>query len=230
VKQYKYIKNITLKIVVNMNYEEDRKNLVKFLKKQGRIKTKQVEKAFLETPRELFIPEILKNYAYKDTPLEIGMGQTISAPHMVAIMCELLDLKKDQNILEIGAGSGYHAAVISKIVGPIGHIYTVERIKELADNAKQNLEKANIKNVTVLTADGSKGFVEYAPYNRIYVTCAAPDIPPPLIEQLNDPGKILIPIGSRICTLFLIEKKEGEIKRENHGGCAFVPLLGEYGH
>jgi len=213
-----------------MNYQQKRKNLVENLKSIRYITSVEVEKAFLETPRELFVSENLKNYAYADAPLEIGNGQTISAPHMVAIMCEELDFKKGQKILEIGAGSGYHAAVLSKIIGIKGHVYTVERIKKLAENAKQNLEKANITNVTVVNGDGSKGLAKYAPYDRICVTCAAPYVPPPLIDQLKDPGKMLIPIGDRICTLFLIEKTNGKIKKENHGGCAFVPLIGKYGH
>jgi protein-L-isoaspartate(D-aspartate) O-methyltransferase len=228
VKQNKYIKNNTIKQVSIMKTE--RENLVNYLKKQGRIKSSEVENAFLEIPRELFVPEFLKKHAYADTPLQIGEGQTISAPHMVAIMCEELDLKQNQKILEIGAGSGYHAAIVSKIIGKEGHVYSIERIQSLSDNAKENIQKANIKNVTVETGDGSEGLEKYAPYDRIYVTCAAPDIPEPLIEQLKDPGKMLIPVGDMICTLYLIEKKNGIIKKYNHGGCAFVPLRGKYGH
>ena len=213
-----------------MSFEKKRKQLVEHLKKEGRIKTEKVEKAFLETPREFFVPDTLKNYAYVDTPLEIGMGQTISAPHMVAIMCEELDIQKNQKILEIGAGSGYHAAVVSKIVGEKGHVYSVERIKELADFAKKSLESTGITNVTIIEGDGSEGLPKYAPYDRIYVTCAAPDVPPPLIEQLKNNGKLLIPIGHTICNLELIEKKDDKIKTKNLGGCAFVPLLGKYGH
>lgn len=213
-----------------MNFKEKRKELVEHLKREGRIKTKTVEKALLETPREFFVPEHLKPYAYIDTPLEIGSGQTISAPHMVAIMCEALDLHENQKILEIGAGSGYHAAVVSKIIGKKGHIYSVERIKKLADFAKENLKRADIKNATIIEGDGSEGLPMYAPYDRIYVTCAAPDIPPPLIEQLKNGGKLLIPIGYTICNLELVEKKDKKIKTRNLGGCAFVPLLGKYGH
>jgi len=213
-----------------MNYENKRKDLVNALKKLRRINTDKVEKAFLETPREQFLPKNLKKYAYVDTPLEIGNGQTISAPHMVAIMCEALDLKKGQKILEIGSGSGYHAAIMSKIIGSKGHIYTVERIKRLAENAKQNLKKANIKNVTVKIGDGSKGLAENAPYDIIYVTCAAPDIPKPLIDQLKDPGQLLIPVGDRLCELMLVERKQNKIKKTDLGGCAFVPLIGKYGH
>ena len=130
-------------------FKDKREFLVASLKREGRIKTEEVEKAFLEIPRENFIPERLKSFSYVDTPLEIGNGQTISAPHMVAIMCEALDIKKDQTILEIGAGSGYHAAVVSRLVGEKGHVYTVERFSSLAEMARNNLENTGIKNVTI---------------------------------------------------------------------------------
>ena len=210
-------------------FKDRREILVASLKREGRIKTAEVEKAFLEVPREKFVPEMIKNYAYVDTPLEIGNGQTISAPHMVAIMCEALDIKKGQSILEIGAGSGYHAAIVSKIVGEKGHIYTVERFPALAERAKKNLENAGIKNVTVETGDGSEGLPQHAPYERIYVTCAAPEIPKPLVEQLKDLGKMLVPVGRLICNLELIEKKGGKITSKYICGCAFVPLIGKHG-
>jgi len=211
-------------------FEDQRERLIEKLKIEGHIKTKAVEKAFLETPRELFVPEKLKGYAYVDTPLEIGNGQTISAPHMVAIMCEALDLKKGQKILEIGAGSGYHAAIVSKLIGDKGHVYTIERFPSLADNAKKNLEKVGIKNVTVEMGDGSEGLPKYAPYDSIYVTCAAPCIPQPLVEQLKDPGKLLIPVGQFISKLELVEKKNKKIIEKDLGGCAFVPLVGKHGY
>ena len=212
-----------------MTYNSIRAELVKKLKWEGRIKTEEVEKAFLETPREMFVPESLKKYAYVDTPLEIGSGQTISAPHMVAIMVEALDIKEGQKILEIGAGSGYHAAIVSKLVGKEGHVYTIERFSSLAENAKKNLKKAGITNVTTEIGDGSKGLLKYAPYERIYVTCAAPDIPPPLIKQLKDQGKLMVPVGKMICNLELIIKKGDKIISKDLGGCAFVPLVGKYG-
>lgn len=120
-----------------MTYEEKRIDLVKQLILEGRIKTKEVERAFLEVKREEFVPVHFKHYAYVDSPLEIGHGQTISAPHMVAIMVEGLDIKKGQKILEIGAGSGYHAAIVSKLVGNKGHVYTIERYSSLVENAKK---------------------------------------------------------------------------------------------
>jgi protein-L-isoaspartate(D-aspartate) O-methyltransferase len=178
----------------------------------------------------MFVPDSLKKHAYADTPLEIGNGQTISAPHMVAIMCEALDIKKEQKILEIGAGSGYHAAIVSKLVGENGHVYTIERFKSLAEKAKKNLKQANVTNVTVEIGDGSEGLPKYSPYDSIYVTCAAPKIPNQLIDQLKDPGKLLIPVGRMICQLELVEKKGEKVKIKDLGGCAFVPLVGKEGY
>jgi protein-L-isoaspartate(D-aspartate) O-methyltransferase len=212
-----------------MNYEEKRINLIRQLILEKRIKTKEVEKAFLEVERENFVPDKIKHYAYIDTPLEIGHGQTISAPHMVAIMVEGLDIKKGQKILEIGAGSGYHAAIVSKLVRSKGHVYTIERYSSLVENARKNLEKSEIKNVTIEIGDGSEGLKKCAPYDRIYVTCAAPDVPQPLIEQLKNNGKLMIPVGRMISQLELFEKIYDKINRKNLGGCAFVPLVGKYG-
>ena len=212
-----------------MEIEKQRDRLIQFLKTSGRLNTIEVENAFKDVPRENFIPEKLKNSAYVDTPLNIGYRQTISAPHMVAIMIENLDLKKGHKVLEIGAGSGYHAAIASKIVGDSGHIYTIERIRELADKAIENLKITGIENVTVIIGDGSLGLEKYAPYDRIYVTCAAPSIPEPLIEQLADPGKLMVPVGNEICDLILLEKKEGRIINSSICSCAFVPLIGEKG-
>lgn len=211
-------------------YEVERERLVNALKRQRRIITDKVEKAFLEIPRELFIPDSLKKHSYFDSPLEIGHGQTISAPHMVAIMCEALDIQEGEKILEIGAGSGYHAAIVSKLVGDNGHIYSIERISFLVKQAKRNIQSARIENVTVVKGDGSEGYVDCAPYNSIYVTCAAPELPQPLIDQLKDPGKLLIPVGKMICDLILVEKKEKNIIKHNLGGCAFVPLIGKHGY
>ena len=212
-----------------MIYKDKRKELVEKLERDGRIKTDEVKKAFLEVPREEFVPEAMRDYAYVDTPLEIGNGQTISAPHMVAIMCEALDIKNGQKILEIGAGSGYHAAIVSKLVGEEGHVYTVERFSSLAEKAQKNLDSACVKNVTIEVGDGSEGFSEHAPYERIYVTCAAPKTPRSLVDQLNDPGKLMVPVGRLMCRLTLIEKKEGRLIKKDLGGCAFVPLVGKHG-
>jgi len=211
-------------------FELERERLVNRLVKEGYITSNKVKEAFLKTPRESFVPDTLKMQAYIDTPLQIGSGQTISAPHMVAIMCEALDVKEGQKILEIGAGSGYHAAIVSHLAGENGHVYTIERFENLAKMAQENLKKTGITNVTVEVGDGSEGLDKYEPYDRIYVTCAAPSVPQPLINQLGDSGKLLIPVGRMYCELQLLEKKGEEIITRYLGGCVFVPLVGKYGH
>ena len=212
-----------------MERRDEKIRLIERLKRYGYIRSKEVENAMLSIRREDFVPTSVRRYAYDDTPLEIGFGQTISAPHMVAMMCEELELKKGLKILEIGAGSGYHAAVISKIIGEEGKVYSIERIAELAEFARKNLEKAGIKNVEVIEGDGSLGLPEHAPYDRILVTCSAPDIPEPLIEQLKEGGIILIPVGRTFSVLIKGVKKREGLERKEICGCAFVPLIGKYG-
>jgi protein-L-isoaspartate(D-aspartate) O-methyltransferase len=211
-------------------YEEERERLVTNLCRDGYIKTERVKHAFLTVPREAFIPGSLKHYAYVDTPLDIGQGQTISAPHMVAIMCESLDIRDNQKILEVGTGSGYHAAVVAHLIRETGRVYTIERFESLAKKAKENLKQIGCRNVIVEVGDGSCGLLSYQPYDRIYITCAAPYIPQPLIDQLQDPGKLLIPIGDMYCELTLLEKEKGKQALHHLGGCVFVPLIGKYGH
>jgi len=212
-----------------MERRDEKIRLIERLKRYGYIRSKEVENAMLSIRREDFVPPSVRRYAYDDTPLEIGFGQTISAPHMVAMMCEELELKKGLKILEIGAGSGYHAAVISKIIGEEGKIYSIERIVELAEFARKNLEKAEIKNVEVIEGDGSLGLPEYAPYDRILVTCSAPDIPEPLIEQLKEGGIILIPVGRTFSVLIKGVKRREGLEKKEICECAFVPLIGKYG-
>ena len=211
-------------------FEQERERLVGHLCTEGYIKTESVKQAFLTVPREEFIPDFLRNYSYVDTPLDIGNGQTISAPHMVAIMCEALDIKKGQKILEIGTGSGYHAAIVAQLASETGWVYTIERFESLAKKAKQNLQNVNCSNVIVEIGDGSCGLPLYQPYDRIYVTCAAPSIPQPLIDQLCDPGKLLVPVGDMYCELTLFEKEKQKQTVHHLGGCVFVPLVGRYGH
>lgn len=202
---------------------KERERLIDGLIQRGYLSTTRVIKAMRAVPREIFVPEWEKEHAYLDTPLEIGKGQTISAPHMVAIMCEALDLDEGQKILEIGSGSGYHVAVVAKIIGR-GKIYSIERFHSLVKRAERNLNKTGIKNVMVIEGDGSCGLPKYSPYDRIYVTCAAPSIPEPLINQLKKGGKLLIPVGEVFSRLILLEKNE-KIRKKDLGGCAFVPLI-----
>ncbi|HHF55642.1 MAG TPA: protein-L-isoaspartate O-methyltransferase, partial [Thermoplasmatales archaeon] len=153
----------------------EKEELIQHLIREGYLKSKEVIEAMRAVPREIFVPEHLREYAYADMPLEIGHGQTISAPHMVAMMLEALQLKENSKVLEIGTGTGYHAAVAAKIAKK-GMIYTIERIEELAEKAMENFRKLGIKNVRVFVGDGSMGLPEYAPYTHIYATCSAPKI------------------------------------------------------
>lgn len=199
-----------------------RKDLVRYLKGRGFLRSRRVIRAFKDVPRELFVPEERRKYAYDDSPLPIGGGQTISAPHMVAVMTELLKPRKRDKVLEIGAGSGYQAAILAKLVKKV---YTVEFDDELASFAEGNLKKAGIKNVEVIAGDGSLGYSEAAPYKKIIVTCGTPEIPEPLIEQLDDGGRLIAPVGgSWLQTLTMLRKKRGKIEKSEHGGCVFVML------
>ncbi len=213
-------------------FEEERDRLVTNLRRKGYIHSPLVETAMRRVPREEFLPEGLRSEAYVDSPLPIGEGQTISAPHMVAIMVEQLDLKPGMKVLEIGAGSGYHAAVCADVLGPEGHLYTIERIASLATFAESNLKKTGYGNiVTVIFGDGTKGLPEHAPYDRIFVAAGAPEIPEPLTDQLVDGGKLLIPVGGRYYQdLVRVEKKGKRLDKVNLGGVVFVPLIGEHGY
>jgi len=212
--------------------EEERNRLVDSLVSRGYVTSEAVEKAMRRVPREEFLPRDMKDEAYVDSPLPIGEGQTISAPHMVAIMAEQLDLSPGLKVLEIGAGSGYHAAVCAEVVAPDGHIYTIERISSLATFAEDNLKRTGYGDlVTVIFGDGTKGLPDKAPFDRIFVAAGAPDVPVPLTDQLADGGKMLVPVGGRYYQdLIKVERKGKKLIRENMGGCVFVPLIGEYGH
>ena len=208
-----------------MEFKIQKNRLINGLRSQGI--SERVLAAMDSIPRHLFVPESEKNSAYADYPLPIDCGQTISAPHMVAIMCDLLDIRDGMKVLEIGAGSGYHAAVMSKLVGS-GHVYAVEIVGALASFARDNLEKAGIRNVTVIEEDGSLGLSGYAPYDRISVACASPDILDTLTDQLKTGGKLVIPVGKNYQQLYLVTKTDG-LKKEVKGGVVFVPLIGKKG-
>lgn len=208
-----------------MEFEVQRNRLIEELRGHGI--SERVLDAMKRVPRHLFVPEKEQRNAYADYPLPIGWGQTISAPHMVAIMCELLDIRDGMNVLEIGAGSGYHAAVMAILAGS-GHIYAVEVIEPLASFARENLKKAGIDNVTVIVEDGSLGLPGFAPYDRINVACAAPEILDTLTDQLKVGGKLVIPVGKFYQELYLVTKTDG-LKKEAKGGVIFVPLVGKKG-
>ncbi|MEZ5335738.1 MAG: protein-L-isoaspartate O-methyltransferase [Methanolobus sp.] len=211
-----------------MEYERERSSLIKSLGEQG--VSEKTLKAMKKVPRHLFVPSIHTSHAYVDSPLPIGHAQTISAPHMVAMMCDLLELEEGLKILEIGSGSGYNAAVMAEIIGSKGHIYSIERIDKLAAFARENLEKAGYPNVEVILADGSLGLPGHAPYDRISVTASAPDTPLPLIEQLKPGGIMVLPEGEGYQCLYIIRKSlDGEVSKKNCGGVVFVPLIGHHG-
>lgn len=200
----------------------DKDWLVRNLINEGYLKTLRIIKAFKSVDRSVFVPKEHRIHAYADYPLPIGRGQTISAPHMVAIMTELLEPQKTDKVLEIGAGSGYQAAILSKLVNKV---YTIELDPELADFAKENLKKAGIKNVEVIVGDGSKGYEKEAPYDKIILTCATEDFPKPLIEQLKEGGIIMGPLGDSFFQNLIVARKiKGRLERKNYGGCVFVPL------
>ena len=209
-------------------FEELRKLLVERL--EDIVLNKKVLNAMRCVPRHRFVPEYEQRAAYTDRPLEISHGQTISAPRMVAIMCEIMELSEGHKVLEIGAGSGYNAAVMAELIGKNGHIYTVERLKPLVDFARKNLEETGYDNVTVLLENGSMGYPRYAPYDRIAVTCAAPSIPEPLLEQLKPGGIMVIPVGDYFQELIRVKKdSNGNIHKKRKGEVIFVPMLGKHG-
>lgn len=213
-------------------FEEEREELIQRLTRWGYLKKPEVIKAFREVPRQEFVPENIRDYSYADQPLSIGYGQTISAPSMIAIMMESLDLTPGQRVLEVGSGSGYNAALIANIVGKEGKVVTIERIDKLARFAEANLKKTGYGWVQVVTGDGTCGYEKGAPWDRILVTACAPDVPKPLITQLKTGGKLGAPVGKHYTfqTWVVAEKLGGnKVRIHEHGGCSFVPLVGKYG-
>lgn len=191
------------------------------------IRDPRVLAAMLEIPRHFFIPPPYDREAYDDNPLPIGSGQTISQPYIVALMTELLHSNATDNILEIGAGSGYQAAILSRLVK---QVTTIERITTVADMARRNLKSIGINNVMVIEGDGTLGYPDNAPYDGIMITAATPDVPRPLIEQLADGGRLVAPVGGRdIQDLITLHKHGNSVKRESRGAVRFVPLIGHHG-
>ena len=194
---------------------------------QGRgVKDPKVLEAMGKIPRHLFVDESFKEKAYADHPLPIGEGQTISQPYVVALMTEALRLRPEDRVLEIGTGSGYQAAVLADIVK---EVYTIEIRKPLAESASKRLQELGYKNIQVRCADGYFGWEEVAPFDAVMVTAASNHIPPPLLKQLKEGGRLIIPVGSTTFhqTLTLVIKEKGDLQVEQLGGVLFVPLIGE---
>lgn len=183
--------------------------------------------AMRQIPRHFFISPPYERAAYDDNPLPIGNGQTISQPYIVALMTELLDPGLDDHILEIGTGSGYQAAILASLAKDI---ITIERIPAVADLARANLSKLEYTNVRLVTDDGTAGYPAGAPYNGILITAAAPMVPQPLLEQLSEGGRLVVPVGNlEIQELVKIHRTGDRFRESRHGGVRFVPLIGEYG-
>ena len=205
-------------------FEERRLNMVRTQIRERGVSDETVLKAMEKVPRHRFVPEQYLDEAYADHPLPIGEGQTISQPYIVALMTDLLDLKPGERVLEIGTGSGYQAAVLAEIVD---EVYTIEVIESLGKAAAARLEALGYTNIRTRLGDGYYGWEEHAPYDAIIVTAAPDHIPQPLVRQLKDGGRLVIPVGppGAVQTLWRIEKKGDQIISRNEGAVRFVPLL-----
>lgn len=202
--------------------------MVARLRDHYRIREERVLRAMLDVPRHAFVPDALKGRAYGDHALPISANQTISQPYIVARMTELLELKEGSRVLEIGAGSGYQTAVLSRIAA---QVYSIERIAELAREAQALIRQLGIYNATIKCFDGTLGWGAHAPYDGILVAAGGPEIPRPLVNQLKLGGHLVVPIGlSRESQkLIRVTKTKEGTREEDHGACAFVPLIGQHG-
>jgi protein-L-isoaspartate(D-aspartate) O-methyltransferase len=192
------------------------------------IRDAKVLEAMRDVPRHAFVPDALQGRAYGDHALPISANQTISQPYIVARMTELLQIDKDSRVLEIGAGSGYQTAVLATIAG---QVYSIERIGDLAREAQARIRQVGIYNATVKCFDGTLGWAANAPYDAILVAAGGPNIPQPLVAQLKVGGRLVLPVGNSRESQRLVRviKTERGAKEEDHGGCAFVPLIGQHG-
>lgn len=222
---------IPLFLMINMTTINDDpylKKRIEMVEKQiiaRGVKNEKVIEAMKKVPRHLFVPEEYRHLAYNDGPLPIGYDQTISQPYIVAYMTEVLDLKGNEKVLEIGTGSGYQAAILGEICK---EVYTIEIVEELANRAKKILEDLGYKNIFIKIGDGYKGWPEKAPFDAIIVTCSPTNIPKPLIEQLAENGRMIIPVGEWYNQqLVLLRKKNGKMVRENLIPVRFVPMVNE---
>lgn len=210
-----------------MDYTVARKRMVEEQLIARGIKDKRILDAFYKVERHKFIPAELRNSAYADYPIPIGDGQTISQPYIVALMTECLGLVGDEKVLEIGTGSGYQGAILAELAR---EVYSVERFADLTKNAEDLFKISGYTNIKVSVGDGTLGWPEASPFDRIIITAASPQIPLPLIEQLKENGKMVLPLGESFSqVLTLVEKKKGKLESIQVCGCVFVPLVGKYG-
>jgi protein-L-isoaspartate(D-aspartate) O-methyltransferase len=211
-------------------YKKQRINMVDSQIRSRGVMDERVLRVMEVIPRHLFVDEGLTDQAYSDNPLPIGERQTISQPYIVALMTEALELKGDENVLEIGTGCGYQSAILSKLAD---RVFSIERIASLASKARMVLDSIGCFNVLIRVGDGTYGWREESPFDAIIVTAGAPDVPKPYLEQLAVGGRLVIPVGSlhsqALLKLTRLSEDVEDIKKENLGGCRFVNLVGEYG-
>ena len=211
-----------------MDYDTLRKRMVEEQLIARGIKDKRVLDAFYKVPRHRFVPEGVIDNAYSDFPLPIGNGQTISQPYIVALMTELLELSATDKVLEIGTGSGYQTAILSELTPKV---YSVERFKQLSKEAGVALGELGYRNARLMVGDGTLGWQEESPFERIIITAASPRIPLPLVEQLAEKGKIVIPLGESFSQVLTVaEKINNRLQSREVCGCVFVPLVGKHGY
>ena len=208
-------------------FEIQRENMVREQIEKRGIKDAQVLKAMRHIPRHEFVTDEAKNWAYSDSPLSIGEGQTISQPFIVAAMTELLQLKGHECVLEIGTGSGYQTAILCELAS---HVYSVERIPKLAKIAEKKLAEMGHANIQLMIGDGTLGWPDHAPYDAIIVTAAAPEVPQALLDQLKPGGRLVIPIGARFSQVLRVwQRLEDRFECHDSIGVMFVPLIGKQG-
>jgi protein-L-isoaspartate(D-aspartate) O-methyltransferase len=212
---------------VNTTHTEAREAMVERLRRRGYVDDDRVAEALRSVPRHEFVPEGQRSNAYADRPLSIGSDQTVSAPHMVGMMTELLDPALDDRVLEVGTGCGYHAAVTAETV-PEGHVYSVEYDDDLAGEAQARLARLGYGDrVSVRVGDGREGWDAHAPFDGAYLTCAVPSVPDAVLNQVAVGGRIVAPVGETHQELVRLEKHDAEtVERSEHGGVRFVRIRG----
>lgn len=213
---------------VRVDLKRNRERMVREQLVPRGITDPQVLEAMRKVPRHLFVQDALRAQSYEDHPLPIGYGQTISQPYIVASMSQMLQTTPGMKVLEIGTGSGYQAAVLAAMGCDV---YSVERVRELYTQARERLFEMKYFKIRLKLDDGTLGWPDEAPFDRIIVTAGGPEVPAPLVEQLNDPGVLIIPVGGarRNQELVIVRKQDGKVHEERKGGVAFVDLVGEHG-
>jgi protein-L-isoaspartate(D-aspartate) O-methyltransferase len=209
---------------------DENDKLIQGIKALEYLKSNNVEDALRKYRREFFVPSEFRGMAYRDLPISIGFNQTISQPSTVVAMTEALEVKEGEKVLEVGTGSGWQAAILSYLVGEKGRVYSIEILEELAEFAKSNLIKVGVRNVDVLCGDGSLGLKKKAPFDKIIVTAACPDVPKSLLDQLKVGGIMVLPVGNfYLQEMYVVKKLKDKVVKKSIGSFMFVPLVGKYG-